>query len=80
MKMSRSKKRTPVCGMTRACSEKRDKRFYNRRYRRACNQALHVNPVCELLPLLREYINPAAMAKDGKVRFDPQRFPGLMRK
>ena len=78
--MSRSKKKTPVCGMTRACSEKQDKRFYNRRYRRACNQSLHMNPAREAVPPLREYSNPAAMAKDGKVRFDPRRFPRLMRK
>jgi hypothetical protein len=80
MEMSRSKKRTPVCGNTGACSEKQDKSLYNRRYRRACKQALHVNPKCELLPHLREYSNPWVMHKDGKARFDPKVRPELMRK
>jgi hypothetical protein len=72
MKMSRSKKRTPVCGMTAARSEKQDKRLYNRRYRRVCQQALHADLGRELLPRLREYSNMGAMGKDGKVRFDPE--------
>ncbi|MCA1634247.1 MAG: hypothetical protein LC802_11280 [Acidobacteria bacterium] len=78
--MSRSKKKTPVSGMAAARSEKQDKRLYNRRYRRACNQSLHMNPAREVVPLLREYSNPAAMAKDGKAWFDPKKFPRLMRK
>ena len=69
-----------VCGMSGACSEKQDKRVYNRRYRRACKQALRVNHACELLPHLREYSNPWAMDKDGKKRFDPKERPELMRK
>jgi hypothetical protein len=80
MEMSRSTKRTPVCGMTGAPSEKQDKRLYNRRYRRMCKQVLHVNPACELLPHLREYSNPWAMDKDGKWWFDPKERPELMRK
>ena len=80
MKMSRSKKRTPVCGMSGARSEKQDKRIYNRRYRHACKQALHADPGRELLPVLRECGNAAAMAKDGKAWFDPQERPELMRK
>ena len=78
--MSRSKKRTPICGMTGAPSEKQDKRLYNRRYRHACKQAIHVDPGREPLPLLREYSNPGAMDKDGKARFDPVKRPDLMRK
>ena len=80
MKMSRSKKRAPVCGMTGARSEKQDKRLYNRRYRRVCKQALQVDPARELLPLLREHSNVGAMDKDGKVRFDPEERPKLLRK
>ena len=78
--MSRSKKRTPVCGNAGARSEKQDKRLYNRRYRHVCKQLIHVAPERELLPLLREYSNPGAMAKDGKFWFDPKRRPKLMRK
>ena len=80
MKMSRSKKRTPVCGMTGAASEKLDKRLYNRRYRRVCKQAIHVDAARELLPLLREYSNVGAMDKDGKAWFDPENRPELLRK
>jgi len=80
MNMSRSKRRTPVRGRTSARSEKQDKRLYNRRYRRVCKQAIHVDHARELLPLLREYSNPGAMDKDGKFRFDPGALPELMRK
>jgi hypothetical protein len=78
--MSRSKKSTPIWGMNGASSEKQDKRFYNRRYRRVSKQFLHVNPECELMPCLRQYSNLWAMAKDGKVWFDPEQHPERMRK
>ena len=80
MNMSRSKRRTPVRGRTSARSEKQDKRLYNRRYRRACKQAIHADPTQEMLPLLREYSNPGAMDKDGKFWFDPRARPELLRK
>jgi hypothetical protein len=80
MKMSRSKKRTPIGGITTARSEKQDKRFYNRRYRRVCKQVLQVSPESKLLPHLREYSDPWAMDKDGKVWFDPEKYPKDMRK
>jgi hypothetical protein len=80
MKMSRSKRRTPVRGITSARSEKQDKRLYNRRYRRVCKQALYADPTRELLPLLREYSNVGAMDKDGKFWFDPRERPVLLRK
>jgi hypothetical protein len=66
--------------MTTARSEKKDKRLYNRRYRRVTKQILHNEPERELLPSLREYSNPWSMDKDGKHRFDPSRYPKLMRK
>jgi hypothetical protein len=78
--MSRSRKRTPIRGITGACSEKQDKRFYNRRYRRICRRWLYSNPESELMPHLREHSNPWEMAKDGKVWFDPKRYPKSMRK
>lgn len=78
--MSRSKKRTPVCGMTGAASEKQDKRLYNRRYRRVCKQAINADPARAELPLLREYSNPGAMDKDGKMWFDPEERPEMLRK
>jgi hypothetical protein len=78
--MSRSRKRTPICAINGASSEKQDKRLYNRRYRRVCKQHLRVNPECEPAPHLREYSNPWAMAKDGKVWVDQAQHPERMRK
>ena len=80
MIMSRSRKKTPVHGLTTARSEKKDKRLYNRRFRRVSKQALQVSPQQEVLPHLREYSDPWCMDKDGKVRFDPKNHPELMRK
>ncbi len=78
--MSKSRKKTSIGGITTSCSEKQDKRLYNRRYRHACKQILNTNFECELLPHLREYSNVWSMDKDGKVWFDAKKFPKLMRK
>ncbi len=78
--MSNSRKKTSIGGITTSCSEKQDKRLYNRRYRHACKQILNTNFECELLPHLREYSNVWSMDKDGKVWFDAKEFPKLMRK
>lgn len=79
--MSRSRRYTPICGITTSESEKRDKRLYNRRYRRVTEQIVRkLGSELEFLPQLREYSNPWAMDKDGKCRFDSVRHPGLMRK
>jgi hypothetical protein len=80
MIMGRSRKKTPVHGMTTARSEKKDKRLYNRRFRRVSKQALQVSPHQEVLPNLREYSNPWCMDKDGKVRFNPKTHLEWMRK
>ncbi len=74
--MSRSKKKTPVTGMTTARSEKEDKRHANRILRRVSK------PDPENAPALREVSDVWGMAKDGKVRFDPTDKAGrkLMRK
>lgn len=78
--MSRSRRKTPIHGMTSASSEKKDKRLYNRRFRRVSKQALQVSPEQEPLPHLREHSNPWSMDKDGKVRFDQKKHPEWMRK
>ncbi len=78
--MSKSRKKTSIGGITTSCSEKQDKRIYNRRYRHACKQILNTNFECELLPHLREYSNVWSMDKDGKVWFDAKEFHKLMRK
>ncbi len=78
-KMSNSRKKTAIAGNA-DCSEKQDKRDYNRRYRHACKQFLHINPEQEPLPHLREYSNPWGMGKDGKKWFDAKKYPEMMRK
>ena len=78
--MSRSKKKTPIAGMTHASSEKWDERLANRRVRRCVKEALAADPLLDVLPARRELSNPWVMAKDGKKWFDPQRFPGVLTK
>ena len=80
MTMSRSRKQTPVHGISLARSEKQDKRLYNRHIRRLIRILLRLNPEIEVLPHLREHSNPWAMDKDGKSRFNPVEHPELMRK
>jgi len=77
--MSRSKRKTPVCGVTTAKSEKADKIASHRKLRRITKQK--IQPTLETpLPLERQLTNPWSMAKDGKTRFDPIKYPHLMRK
>jgi hypothetical protein len=82
--MSRSKRSSPIAGITTAESEKQWKREANRRLRRAVNQKLHTLPVTDpdalILPVLDEVANQYEGPKDGKLHFDPQRHPRLMRK
>jgi hypothetical protein len=78
--MSRSRRKTSVIGITRAESEKQDKREYNRRYRHTCKQFLNTDPEAAPIPILREHSNIWSMDKDGKTRFDPTKDPELMRK
>jgi hypothetical protein len=78
--MSRSRRKSPVCGATVSPSDKLDKRLANRRVRRAVSSALQVDPERDVLPHHRELTDPWDMAKDGKTRFDPDSSPELMRK
>jgi hypothetical protein len=77
--MSRSRRKTPICGITTAESEKKDKRIANRKLRRRVRAALHADPDAPL-PLLREVSDPWLMDKDGKMLIDPARHPEIMRK
>ncbi|MDQ3287026.1 MAG: hypothetical protein M3Q42_01975 [Pseudomonadota bacterium] len=77
--MSRSRRKTPIAGITAAPSEKADKQASHRLLRR------QVRPLIEateglVLPLERELTNPWSMRKDGKMYFDPEKHPSLMRK
>jgi hypothetical protein len=79
--VSRSRKRTPVCGITTARSEKQDKRLNNRRYRHKVRQAVaYLDLDTCVLPAFKEVSNPWTMAKDGKIMFDPGEYPRFMRK
>jgi len=76
--MSRSRRKTPVCGITTAESEKLDKVASHRKIRHAVRIAIKQD--APVLPLEKELTNPWSMAKDGKARFDPAVHPRLMRK
>ncbi len=78
--MSNSRKKTSIGGHTISCSEKHDKRIYNRRYRHICKQFLNTDFERELLPRLKEYSNPWSMNKEGKKWFDAGKYPKRMRK
>lgn len=82
--MSRSKRSEPITGITTAKSEKEWKRDANRKLRRAATQTLQQLPTADpdemILPVLDEVANQYDGPKDGKQRFDPRRYPRLMRK
>ncbi len=78
--MSRSLKKTPVAGITTATSEKQDKRLANRLERRKNKQLLEMTEDDTSLLLKREVSNVWVMDKDGKIRFDPIKYPKLLRK
>jgi hypothetical protein len=69
--MSRSKKRTPITGVTAARSEKTDKRLWHRRLRRKVRLAIGRDAL--VFPDPREVSNPWTMAKDGKWFFGNDR-------
>ena len=76
--MSRSKRKTPVRGMSSSESEKADKSASHRKLRRVARVAVEQGE--PVLPLERELTNTWSMDKDGKRRFDPVKNPRLMRK
>jgi hypothetical protein len=78
--MARSKRKTPIRGITTAQSEKRDKQSAHRRYRRKVKAALQQVPDAEIFPHVRELSDTWSMGKDGKGRFDPTKYPKDMRK
>lgn len=74
--MSRSRRKTPITGMTCADSEKRDKRIANRSLRRLIKQ--HIED--EIMPIIREVSDVWTHDKDGKRRIDTKTEGRLMRK
>ena len=77
--MARSKRKTPVRGVTTAESEKADKAASHRKLRRFVKQAID-SAFDTPLPSERQLTDPLSLAKDGKIRFDPRKHPRLMRK
>lgn len=76
--MSRSFRRTSICGFTTARSEKDDKRQINKALRRRCNQLLAAGE--EMMPERNEISTTWDFAKDGKQFFDEREWPKGMRK
>jgi hypothetical protein len=74
--MSRSRKKTPKMGWCGG-SEKEDKQFWHRAYRRRCRQMIQTGLFD--MPHFRERSSPWNMAKDGKCWFDPVLEPKWMR-
>ena len=77
--MSRSRRRTPVCGITTCRSEKSWKQDAHRRLRVAERAMVDGDPE----PRLRDVSNPWSFGKDGKQRLPAEwiaRNPKLMRK
>ena len=78
--MSRSRRHEPLHGWTCSESEKSDKRRHNRLMRRTVNQQLPVIDDDIELSQPEELDNVYSWDKDGKMRFDPAKYPELMRK
>lgn len=75
--MSRSYRKTPICGMTTAASDKVFKKVEHKRARRAVNAR---DLTLDDAPAGKEFGNPWGAPKDGKQWIDPERFPEIMRK
>jgi hypothetical protein len=60
--MARSRKRTPISGVTAADSEKDDKRLWHRKMRRKTKHALAAD---KEPPVVNEVSNPWDMGKEG---------------
>jgi hypothetical protein len=78
--MSRSRKKTPICGMTTAESEALDKAIWHRRHRHAEDGRLKATGL-DFEPQCRHaHSSTWSMDKDGKQYFDAARDPRAMRK
>lgn len=64
--MSRSRRKTPICGHTTAVSEKQDKRIANRSFRRTVRQQLGSRDADAVITDVREVSNVYSFDKDGK--------------
>ena len=67
--MSRSRRKTPVTGVTCAESERYDKQLWHRRFRRAVSVSIRAGD--EVMPHVRDVSDPWKFAKDGKTYWGP---------
>ena len=75
--MNRSRRHTPITGITKAESDTRDKVLAHRHQRRRVRTALASGR--EDVATRREPGDVWSFAKDSKQRVDPHRWPKLMR-
>jgi hypothetical protein len=75
--MSLSRRHTPITGITKSKSDKRAKVLAHRRQRRRVRTAL-ASGAAEVITR-RKAGDVWSFAKDGQQRFDPRRWPKLMR-
>ena len=73
----RSRRHTPITGITKAESDTRDKVLAHRRHRRRVHTAL-ASGVAEVITR-RKAGDVWSVATDGQPRFDPRRWPQLRR-
>ena len=77
--MSRSRRKTPIAGVTAAPSDKFSKAVSNRAHRQAVKQSTAADPETPP-PTMAQAMDRWSMAKEGKIRFDPRDSPKRMRK
>ncbi|VVE59280.1 hypothetical protein PAN31117_05249 [Pandoraea anapnoica] len=78
--MSRSKRKTPICGVTSAVSEAEDKALWHRAHRRSERVALERDGIEYIASNRHAHSSTWRMGKDGKHFFDAAEWPTVMRK
>ena len=77
--MSRSKRKTPICGITTAETEKTEQAAWHRRHRHAEKVRINAQGIEYVGLSHKEHSDPWSMSKDGKKYWTTLR-PDLMRK
>jgi hypothetical protein len=78
--MSRSRRRTPITGVTGEASSTQDQVKAHRRERTTIKARLRRRRDDAALPPPHAFSDPWDWMIEGKRRFDPRQFPKLMRK
>ena len=77
--MSRSRRKTPIFGITTATSEAEDKRLWHKRLRAKTRDQLKADPDDPIPVDHREVSDPWGMSKDGR-RYHKKATPKMLRK